>query len=516
MAKKAALDKDAVKKYLFWACTSIGLVAAMLCGWLAIGSIATEMEQQKKSLEDQKNAAQQLRGQASNHPNAGTIESIKEETQKLAENVFTAWNTMAVEQQRRNRWDGLADRAIREIESKTFLDPLEGTTLDNYLNFARDEMNKLLEKNFARPGEPEVRLRRVQQYRILPDGREEPLERIILTESRGTLGRGRGGGDEFGGSTRGRAAVSTPRVPVDGSQVVTKGVVIWSTPELDVTMKDWQQRPLAYEVWLTQEDLWVYQALLWVVAESNKNSREQLIRPPMPSAPGGGMSAAQGGLLNLRGSVVMEIIDMAIGRSAAAELEKQSTRRIGFGGSSADFSESSDSSSMSFSDGSGMSMDPESLKQAALARRYVDAEGTPLSTFEMSGQYRRMPVYLQFRVDQRRISDVLVSCANCPMPIDVLWVTINPDATESFDFVSSATMSGSGGEFSDSSDSSFGGSSRPTRTRGNDLSSGGRTGSGRTNVPGGVDFGPDAVIIEIYGCINIFAPPDIEKLNGGS
>jgi hypothetical protein len=31
---------------------------------------------------------------------------------------------------------------------------------------------------------------------------------------------------------------------------------------------------------------------------------------------------------------------------------------------------------------------------------------------------------------------------------------------------------------------------------------------------GDVDFGPDAVLIEIFGCINIFAPPEIQKIGG--
>jgi hypothetical protein len=103
------------------------------------------------------------------------------------------------------------------------------------------------------------------------------------------------------------------------------------------------------------------------------------------------------------------------------------------------------------------------------------------------------------------------------MPIDVLWVTINPESTQSFEFAASTAATGMDG-------SSFGGSARP-RSSGRDSTGGGRTTSRRGTFSGGgsssvrsgdVDYGPDTVLIEIFGCINIFAPPDKEKISGSS
>ena len=144
--------------------------------------------------------------------------------------------------------------------------------------------------------------------------------------------------------------------------------------------------------------------------------------------------------------------------------------------------------------------------------RYVDAEGTPLMEPDLTGQFRRMPVYLNLRVDQRFISDVLVNCANCPMPIDVLWIIVNPGATQDFEFVSAtATKSGS-------FDGLSAGGSRPPRASGaggggspvRSIGAGGSQGS----ASGGIGFGSNDVIIEIFGCINIFAPPDPQKIGG--
>jgi len=128
-----------------------------------------------------------------------------------------------------------------------------------------------------------------------------------------------------------------------------------------------------------------------------------------------------------------------------------------------------------------------------------------------------MPVYLSFIADQRHISDILVSCANCPMPIDVMWVTINPDAAQDFAFMAStsAGMMGGDGGFGRSSMSMSGGrSSRSSGSSSMGPRAGGRSlgGGGTTNV----DFGSHAVQIEIFGCINIFSPPDRNKITEGT
>jgi hypothetical protein len=123
-----------------------------------------------------------------------------------------------------------------------------------------------------------------------------------------------------------------------------------------------------------------------------------------------------------------------------------------------------------------------------------------------------MPVYLSFLVDQRRIPEILVNCANCPMPIDVLWVTINPGATENFAFAS-GTATG-GGTLGMGGGTSSG--SRGVRSTGGSSGGGTTRMSGSRSGSGNVEFGLDAVQIAIYGCINIFAPPDPDKIGGNN
>jgi len=527
MAKKVEFNMDAVKKYLFWVCTPIGLILAVVAGWMAIGSVANELETQKKQLDDAKTAMSRLRGEATTHPNQGTIDGINELREKLAKDVLAAWEVLVEEQQKRNRWTGLATVAVREIEGKNFLDLLSSTTRQSYLLFARNAIdgsdNRGSRENRGLLEYPND-IRRVEPRRPT-DG--VPLERTILTA---TSRSGSGGSGTFGARSP-RDSSSTSAVPGSGPAVLS-GKVVWNTPDLDFTMKDWSQQRYSFEVWLTQEDLWVYQALLWVIAESNKDVRENSV-PIMSGSAGSRMDSGAGmgsgvETLNLRDSRVKEIIDLAIGSRAAVELQRQLSRRFGVGGvgSGADSSISSfsDSSSSSSTGGFGGGSDgmrlsgaaaEEAAQKAAMAGRYVDTEGAPLIEPDLTGQFRRMPIYLNLRVDQRSISDVLVNCANCPMPIDVLWVIVNPDSTQSFDFVSASgtgTTSGSASGFGSSGDSgrrSSGGLSRST-------AGGGATRGGSAGASGNVDFGPHAVTVEIFGCINIFAPPDPAKIGGGT
>jgi len=222
--------------------------------------------------------------------------------------------------------------------------------------------------------------------------------------------------------------------------------------------------------------------------------------------------------------VIKQIVSMSIGKKAASALASQSKRRVGSPSSGSEGEYGGDSSSSgSYSGGSdesgdGAGMGPEAAKSAAMTGRYVDDTGTPLPDVDLTGQFRRMPIYLNLVVDQRRVTDVLANCANCPMPIDVLWVTINPDATSAFEFASASGTTGMDSEYSSGSSMN----SRAARTTSASSLTGGIIGlSGGTSGQGmggtnDIDFGTDAINIKIYGCINIFAPPDVKKITGES
>ena len=539
---------NAVKKYLFWACVPVGLVIAVVAGMMAIGSTKTELEELKKKFDSQKSSMSQLRGAAATHPNQGTIKAVNEmrqcpvcaeggdcsmeggvavEAKCLFRDVYAAWETMERAQRDQNRWRGLAAVATQEIESNFFLDDLSSTTLDSYLGFAPRAIDGLQEN--SRESQEERGLleypndiRRVDDRRQM-GGQWVTIGQTVLTTS------GKRGGTGFGGGGAQPSAALTGRTQ-PGDQY--RGKVVWNSPSLDFTMKNWTRRPQPFEVWLTQEDLWVYQALLWVIAKSNEGVTENGVPATVAStgAAGnstGGASGANARALDLSHSVVKEIIDLSIGTVAAQELQNQSIRRINRASSGAEGGAGASSFGSAGGAGAGSSgggtfgsvkgpggttLTPEAAKSAALEGRYVDADGAPLSAPDLTKQYRRMPIYLNLRVDQRFISDVLVHCANCPMPIDVLWVTVNPANTQSFDFASaSSSTSGAPMGFSGA-----GGARRPGAGGAAARSTTGGGGvRGGASSTGSINYGTDEVIVEIYGCINIFAPPDTSKIGGG-
>ena len=541
MAKKFEINAEIIKKYLFWSCTPIGLAVAVFTIMTAIGSITEDMDKQKTQLESQKKSLETLRGAANSHPNEGTISAVNEQTEILKGNVFDAWKIM-VEQQDQHRWvwTGLARSAIQNIENTVFLGDLQPSTRESYRDYARDEINLLLDK---------ADIKRVQQYRVLPNGTHEPLDPPRLAESRGRgmSGSSSGMSGSGSGSTRGTSSgISSSgtrtQMMADGSRTTLKGKVAWDRPEaLEFSINNWNDRPESFEVWLTQEDLEVYKAVLWVIAKSNENAPEQqkfVVLNTMSSGSMGmgsdsmGMSSGSGSRgvggdpLDLSASVVKQILDIAIGSPAARQLEAQSNRRItgrgaGMGGSGMGGS-GMGGSGMGGS-GMGRSASPEAARANAMAGRYVDVNGNPLKNIDLTGQFRRMPVYLSLLVEQLSIPEILVNCANCPMPIDVLWVTINPGATANFAFSSSGSATG-GSLGGSSGGAGRGGGSSSTRGMSSSSSmsssmsssaSSGRGSSGRMGT-GAYEFGPDAVVINIYGCINIFAPPDREKISGSS
>lgn len=223
--------------------------------------------------------------------------------------------------------------------------------------------------------------------------------------------------------------------------------------------------------------------------------------------------------------------------------------------------------------GSEFSLSGSAEEQALtkiLLGRYIDDEGSPLMPDDKPpfAEFNRMPVCLKLAVDQRRIPEILVSCANSSMPIDVKHVRVCPDNNIPFTMPVDTTgsdssgmggmggmgmMSGGMGMMSGSGSGSGGvggagasagrnggrgsagnrGSAGGMGAGGAGGMSGGRgaaggmsgSGSGTGDMGGGVEigrselsqseYGPDTIRVEIYGVINIYNEPNKENFATG-
>jgi hypothetical protein len=526
MAKKAEFNLATVKKYIFWAVLPIGVIAPLVLTSVAVGTVSKAFNDRKTALENQKSEIEKISTDSA-HPNEATIADINNCTEDLRGRVVKAWTTMEKDQKERNTWPGeeLGEPFMAEIERKKFHDPISVPSRETYLNFIEKYLPQL---------EIYVERRRIQYFDEGQWRELDPTENVgSMAQSSADSGMGSGPGmgggmsGGFGGtgfsdmSTTGTLEQILPKGP-DGEEIFRYvGKVDWPSPETRTVTTSWERLPRSNEVWYAQEELWVYYALLFVVKESNLKA----------TGP--------------HNAVIKRIANLLIGQQASAALAAQSGNRIGKSAAGMDSMMSGGSDSMSSgaggsdagagglmgeSGGMQVARSEEDVIKIKKNRRYVDDKGEPLAADAESpfGQFNRMPICLRLIVDQRKIPEILVNCANCPMPIDVLWVRFNPAAQKPFELSAYDASVGAGADGGDmgggmSSGGMGGGSDMSSSGMGSGMSSsGGMGGTGTTGGETGGDqiklddvggpYGSYAIPIEIYGCINIFNPVDTKSL----
>ena len=279
------------------------------------------------------------------------------------------------------------------------------------------------------------------------------------------------------------------------------GIVDWPTPEI-FTIVTWSGgSPFSGQIWYAQEEVWVYDSLIDVVQKINKRvnatgphnaaiKRIQamligknaapivgspgLLEPLSPSSGMGGMS----GMGMESGSMSMD--SSSSGSSAS-----------GMGGGS------SGSSDMMGMMPSGPLNEEETLAYLK-KNRYVGDDLKPLSDSDPApyAEFNMMPVCLELIVDQRKIPDILVECANSTMPIDIKLVRYNP-ANAKTGLVKSAMGGGmggmSGGGTGDMGMSSPGGSMGGGAMGGGPMSGGAAGSRGAMGADGGMGAAADAL-----------------------
>lgn len=307
------------------------------------------------------------------------------------------------------------------------------------------------------------------------------------------------------------------------------GNVDWPEPEI-YTLPTWEAEtyPKSIEVWYAQETLWVYEALISVVAETNK-AYDTIAKAPVKCVENmliGQQAATEWGTLKTT-------IGDLTGASAANAMGDM------MGSSSMMMSSSSMGSSSMGSMGSSSSGGSAEMQaaDAILMGRYLDLEGKPLLASDKPSfaEFNMMPVCLKVVIDQRRVPELLVSCANSAMPIDVKHIRVCPDNNVPFtmpvESTASADMMGMGGSMMGGSSmmgsSSMGGSSAGGASGGAGGARGSMDGAGGPggSETGGVEigrselglseYGADAIRVEIFGVINIYNEPNKDAFGTG-
>jgi hypothetical protein len=160
----------------------------------------------------------------------------------------------------------------------------------------------------------------------------------------------------------------------------------------------WEERPSSIKVWITQEDLWVYETLLRIISNVNQNAT-------------GAHNAS-----------IKVISALKVGKDAIEGSDTQGrTFRIPVAGAQ-DIQAQTTAETPPVAQAEG-AMEEMILKD----RRYLDAEGKPLPAGQdgQSAEFKRVPVRMELVMEKLDLAELLVECANAPLPVEVRQVRIN-------------------------------------------------------------------------------------------
>ena len=498
-----------LKKHHFW----VLIVIVVLVGggvWAAASSnLAKQFDTRKTDLEGKRKAVADLASQSS-PPNQKFVDAILRQHDLLKENVLQTWEFLFKEQKEKNRWpQELGEEFLMVIESLGPEDRIPARYRETYQNFISNHLKTLDD---------------------IIDRRKPKYDPTAMNAA----------GMNAPGGMMPAEAMMTGGMPGEGTgrDAEWVGKVYWDDAERVKQLFLWNTRPETIQVRTAQEDLWVYEALLRIIKNTNS------------------------GATHYYNAAIKTVRELQIGRAAAMAFQ-QSAKRLKVGGLGAAGGaggmmdgmgmEGMGMEGMGAEAGMGMGMDPmmggggegmlgggadlppeERLRKQLYDGRYVDQAGKPLMADDPPpfAEFKMMPVRMLVIIDQRKIPKLLVECANSSMPVEVHRVTLSPGRHATINL---ASFGGSGGMGMDSGmgmgmgmeggmnmgmDSGMGmppgmgmdsGYAQPGMEMGGPGMDPGMGGAGGPRTYGQYD-----IPIEVEGVIYIFNPPDRTKLGTGS
>jgi hypothetical protein len=386
------------QKYHFWILCVVAMIAGLV-GWkMASGTLSEQYATNKGSVTSKFQTLQGIRGNQF-PPNSEWTTAIASLTERQREEVKTTWESVYETQRKVLSWpDVIPENFKRFIETAPPNAEFPQELIRVYQNeVIKHEFPKLAEIVNAAPADPASQPKR-------PEGTPPPVYKVIW----------------------------------ENQEDIKK--------KLDEGMTG--GTPSTLQVRLRQEDLWVYQALLNIIRQTNEGA--------------------------LYTSRVKAIENLAMGAHSAPEFEKgmssghikrltEGVEGETYGAPPADMSGGEPGAAPPPDEG-----------------RYMDAEGKILAAgMSQDQQFKRLPVYMKLVMDQREITRLLTECANYPLPVEVRQLRINPGGVGP----SGAADAG-----------------KPGANRG----------AAAPSAPGPGDA--FNVIVELHGIIYLFNPPDPAKL----
>jgi hypothetical protein len=544
-----------VKEHSFWILCGGILVFSLVSWYMSTNHLQEQQKKYKADIESAVGTLNQVK-QTPDHPNDSTIKGMDAVMQKFGEDVYQAWTHLAENQEQVLVWKGIfADeqfqqevRPLRPIETKVD-ETSTAINIENrrlYRDYIDDEIPKLADIILAKW---QVDARSLGTGGM-PGGAEGPGAGSPMGGGvSGPMGGGMPGMAGMGGGAGAAAKDDDPSV-----------VVIWNPgnqkeiTQLHFGMAMNNASPSTLEVLYAQEDLWVFQNLMGIIKATNGDALrkheaaikvveyvrigvsagdvmgEVTIRGSNNTSgssgmtQGGGMMGGgmQGGGMQggMQGGGMMGGTGMAGGAGAAPPSQGA---MAGAGGGSAP----AGSGAMSGAPGGTASgttktigsdryvdLNYASIKDINRLRSAMKGTGDPKDM--LLAVAKRMPVRMQFRMDQRKLTTLLAECGNSKLPVEVRQVRINRSTASSLG--GGGGMGGGGGGMMPGMPA--GGGAGMGGPSGSDGGIGGGGGMMGMRGAGGAGGGarpaskiasskedPNEIGVEIYGIVYIYNPP---------
>ena len=488
-----------LKRQHFWVLCGVVALIALFCWWSASRKLSAMYDTNQKTITAQFGSLKQVRD-ATFHANAAIIERQKAEKKKQTESVAKLWQQLYDKQRDQVlQWPAALSQAFRDaVDKMQFADEIPAELRNHYQNY--------IERHF-------------------PELPKKINARILEASAAG----GPGGGEFARMPTYSEGPGGVGGMPDEGDYIcewLDQGVI---REELN-----FPERPSSLRIWVTQEDLWVYHTLLDVIAKTNQAanatrmanaavkivyslevgaraaqySRQPgrlLVQPAAAAAGVPGMEGAPGGVGPEGGPMGAEPGGPGGGRPMMMD------GMMGGGGMN------------------NTQMSPAQEQNALLSWRYLDDKGAPISVgapaaggempspdggvpaadtgsappvdLSLFGPgYKRLPIRMVLRMDARYLPQLITTCANQPLRVEVQEVRINSPDIAGLDANAGGMMGGMGGGMRNFEGGGFGGAGGTSSLFADH--------SGIQNFPSQ----PNVVNVVIQGTIYVFNKPNLKLL----
>lgn len=386
----------------FWVLIVVAIGVAIFCWYSGATTLAEQFASNKQKIEQQFNAISQLRNTPFK-PNQSVKEKQQEQINIQQKAVRELWQEL-YNRQRADvlKWPANLSSAFRnKVEQLQFGAEIQRDLRDHYNNYVRDHF----------PNLPKI-----VGAAVAAEGSSG--------RSRGNYGpRGMAGRGEFG-DDRGRNMEEFDD---------TEYMVEWEDQDIVRQQLYMPSTPTSKRIWKTQEDLWVYEALLKIIAATNEaagadrfsNAAVRVIETMEVGQPAAQKSRTKGRIAMVEPSGAA---GGGFGDPYGGGDMGGMGGRGGFGGEmGGEFDGGFGGEFRGPGMGTGDSGDAE-----LFANRYIGPDGQPMSSEPPPTEaFKRLPIRMQLWMDERWLPQLIAECANAPLQVEVQEVRINPNESGS-------------------------------------------------------------------------------------